>query len=69
MELNRKQYRTILVMPQAFKLIIDFIDSDKYFSKKRESENYAYFLACKDLYEAKLLDDNLFPNLTSISND
>lgn len=46
MDFNKKQYRSILIMPHVFKTIIDHIDSDRYFSKKKESENYAYFLAC-----------------------
>ena len=40
------------------------IRSDKSFSKKKESENYATLIAVKRLYQYRLFGDDLYPSLT-----
>jgi hypothetical protein len=41
-------------------------DRDKWFSKKKESENYAYLLVVRKLFEYGLYGEDFYPNLDQV---
>ncbi len=67
-----KTFWTKLILPSYLKYFFPrsggIVYPDKEFLKKKDSENYAYLLAVKRLYDVGLYGDDLYPNLNRYLN-